>query len=616
MPVLKRGFAVAGLASVLALGASVGLPGVALADELAVPAADANDGLQAGPAEGDSRGDYTDPKNPTDVSVTVEDEAWWTNQIAYIDGVKYKREVDEDDSATAWTAFITPEDGHTLPKDVMIRDTINGVAVADVRATKTTLNVLTLGKNVDSLMMSAKGAVKSLVIPAQNSLVSKTGSTEIYLQKDGKVYFEDGGAPIQQMNYLGAVLHKFAQTESKKSDCFELYIGDATEEVNKPDTDRNVNTSGMVDALPYLAVGTPDDVQATFAADEAGTFAYAVYTDHAELVRIVPAYYDSILGMQLIDPVVAGTVDDKPVTSIAQASCRFYLIKGTVTIPKTVTTIEAMAFQPGANGTDFSVVLEEGAQLASIGENAFSLGSGGLKGSFGPAGTTGIVIPASVKEIGSGAFAGAKAESVVFEEGCTAKVSKDAFAASSITKVDAPSTVTTTDGNSIASAFEGMKIEGKKIVLSSEGVSIATLTVPFATDLDSALTGVKAPEREGYTFKGWTFNGEPLATGLTVTQDMELTAVWEKNQEPEPEPEPKPEPEPEPTPEPDPEPTPNPKPAPNPDDKESDSGNANQQEKSAETALPATGDASAVAGIAASAGALVTAAGIAARKRK
>lgn len=613
MPVLKRGFAVAGLASVLALGASVGLPGVALADELAVPAADANDGLQAGPSEGDSRGDYTDPKNPTNVELTTSGR----RNFAYIQGVRYSL------SGNTWTARVKAESDHALSNNVVICDSINGSPVTAVQAQYDQLDVLTLGKNVDELTMSNKGAVKSLVIPAQSGLMDNNGlATKIYLQANGKVYFEDAGVAADGADYLGTALYKFAQTQGKPSGCFELYIGATTEEVNKPNTDRDVNTSGMIDALPYLAVGTPDAVQATFAADETGTFAYAVYSDHAELVRIVPAYYSSVVGKQYVDPVVAETIGGKPVTIIAEAACRFANITGTVSIPKTVTTIAAKAFQPGPDEAVFSVVLEEGTQLASIGENAFALGSGGLKGSFGPAGTTGIVIPASVKEIGSGAFAGAKAESVVFEEGCTAKVSKDAFAASSITKVDAPSTVTTTDGNSIAGAFEGMKIEGKKIVLFSEGTTVYTLEVPFGTDLDSALTGAKVPEREGYTFKGWSLNDELLNGSFAVAQDIELTAVWEKNPEPEPEPEPepKPEPKPEPTPEPDPEPepepTPNPKPAPNPDDKGNDSGNANQQEKPAEDTLPATGDASAIASIVASAGALVTVAGVVARKRK
>ncbi len=54
------------------------------------------------------------------------------------------------------------------------------------------------------------------------------------------------------------------------------------------------------------------------------------------------------------------------------------------------------------------------------------------------------------------------------------------------------------------------------------------------------------PTREGYTFCGWTYNGQNFNFDSPVTGELALTAVWEKKADPEPEPEPQPEPEPEP----------------------------------------------------------------------
>ena len=42
------------------------------------------------------------------------------------------------------------------------------------------------------------------------------------------------------------------------------------------------------------------------------------------------------------------------------------------------------------------------------------------------------------------------------------------------------------------------------------------------------------PTRDGYTFKGWTLDGQPYDFGTPVTGNLTLTAVWEENKTPQP----------------------------------------------------------------------------------
>ncbi len=98
------------------------------------------------------------------------------------------------------------------------------------------------------------------------------------------------------------------------------------------------------------------------------------------------------------------------------------------------------------------------------------------------------------------------------------------------------------------------------------GVDVPQYAVTFdtgdgASTVESQTVNINAcatkpadPTREGYTFKGWLFNGEAYDFSTPVTGAITLTASWEKNADPTPDPDPEPTPDPEPDPEPTPEP--------------------------------------------------------------
>ena len=62
------------------------------------------------------------------------------------------------------------------------------------------------------------------------------------------------------------------------------------------------------------------------------------------------------------------------------------------------------------------------------------------------------------------------------------------------------------------------------------GTPVASQTVTE----NGTVTRPADPTRDGYTFKGWTLNGQPYDFGTPVTGNLTLTAVWEENKTPQP----------------------------------------------------------------------------------
>ena len=62
------------------------------------------------------------------------------------------------------------------------------------------------------------------------------------------------------------------------------------------------------------------------------------------------------------------------------------------------------------------------------------------------------------------------------------------------------------------------------------GTPVASQTVTE----NGTVTRPADPTRDGYTFKGWTLDGQPYDFGTPVTADITLTAVWEENTPPAP----------------------------------------------------------------------------------
>ncbi len=76
--------------------------------------------------------------------------------------------------------------------------------------------------------------------------------------------------------------------------------------------------------------------------------------------------------------------------------------------------------------------------------------------------------------------------------------------------------------------IEGSPVEGTFIVSfnSNGGSSIASVR----SNLDGTVTRPKDPEREGYTFVAWQYNGEDFDFSTKITSNMTLVAKWEEGE--------------------------------------------------------------------------------------
>lgn len=107
-------------------------------------------------------------------------------------------------------------------------------------------------------------------------------------------------------------------------------------------------------------------------------------------------------------------------------------------------------------------------------------------------------------------------------------------------------------------------------------------------EVGACATEPAAPTRNGYTFLGWTLNGEAYDFATPVTADLTLTAVWEKNSV-------------------GPDVDPDVDPDTDPDGKGDEQPDGKQDGSSKRDAIPETGDTLALAGIVAAAGAAIVA---------
>lgn len=104
-------------------------------------------------------------------------------------------------------------------------------------------------------------------------------------------------------------------------------------------------------------------------------------------------------------------------------------------------------------------------------------------------------------------------------------------------------------------AFKGWTLDGQPydfaqpvtgdITLTAQWEKPAEYTVTFDTQggtpvasqtvtENGTVTRPSDPTRDGYTFKGWTLDGQPYDFGTPVTGNLTLTAVWEENTPPAP----------------------------------------------------------------------------------
>lgn len=104
-------------------------------------------------------------------------------------------------------------------------------------------------------------------------------------------------------------------------------------------------------------------------------------------------------------------------------------------------------------------------------------------------------------------------------------------------------------------AFKGWTLDGQPydfaqpvtgdITLTAQWQKPAEYTVTFDTQggtpvasqtvtENGTVTRPSDPTRDGYTFKGWTLDGQPYDFGTPVTGNLTLTAVWEENTPPAP----------------------------------------------------------------------------------
>ena len=83
------------------------------------------------------------------------------------------------------------------------------------------------------------------------------------------------------------------------------------------------------------------------------------------------------------------------------------------------------------------------------------------------------------------------------------------------------------------------------ITLTAQWEKLAEYTVTFDTQggtpvasqtvtENGTVTRPSDPTRDGYTFKGWTLDGQPYDFGTPVAGNLTLTAVWEENKTPQP----------------------------------------------------------------------------------
>lgn len=128
----------------------------------------------------------------------------------------------------------------------------------------------------------------------------------------------------------------------------------------------------------------------------------------------------------------------------------------------------------------------------------------------------------------------------------------------------APVEVTVTDGDPVGIpadptrdgyAFKGWTLDGQPydfaqpvtgdITLTAQWEKLAEYTVTFDTQggtpvpaqtvtENGTVTRPADPTRDGYTFKGWTLDGQPYDFGTPVAGNLTLTAVWEENKTPQP----------------------------------------------------------------------------------
>lgn len=128
----------------------------------------------------------------------------------------------------------------------------------------------------------------------------------------------------------------------------------------------------------------------------------------------------------------------------------------------------------------------------------------------------------------------------------------------------APVEVTVTDGDPVGMpadptrdgyAFKGWTLDGQPydfaqpvtgdITLTAVWEKLAEYTVTFDTQggtpvpaqtvtENGTVTRPADPTRDGYTFKGWTLDGQPYDFGTPVAGNLTLTAVWEENKTPQP----------------------------------------------------------------------------------
>ena len=104
-------------------------------------------------------------------------------------------------------------------------------------------------------------------------------------------------------------------------------------------------------------------------------------------------------------------------------------------------------------------------------------------------------------------------------------------------------------------AFKGWTLDGQPydfaqpvtgdITLTAQWEKLSEYTVTFDTQdgtsvpaqtvtENGTVTRPADPTRDGYTFKGWTLDGQPYDFGTPVTGNLTLTAVWEENTPPAP----------------------------------------------------------------------------------
>lgn len=514
---MRKNFAALGLACAVALTGAAAVPAPVLADEpspavnAAAPAATGL-ALPQDAVENDSLGNYADPMNPVDVQLSYS--ARGRLVMAYINGVNYQYN-DSFGKEPYWTANVRQtfsydaqgqktDEEHVPARKVVIPETINGAKVTSVYALASPCEYVVLNSNIKSYS-GASANLRALVLANPN--VRFSGNWELGISAEGAVYLPEELSPCDL-------------------DAVGVYVGDA--QVNGAGSDYG-DIKGLV---PYLRVGTPE-ASDPLKVDDKQMFAYRMRGDSAEVYCCV--YNDKYTYFNFKNVTLDSHIDGVPVTSIgshAISTCKGSNWGGqgsTLVIPETVREIKSDALVRARFET---VVLDGELSLEVIGDGVFGgpfLYGGPLN--FGPKGSEGIVIPASVKSIGAYAFRNTQATSVTFEDGCAAVLDPDAFGGtrgSNITTVVAPSTVTVSDGASFAEVFPkaGMGEDGtpKKVTVSFDAAGVDPMRVEFGANLSAV--ELPTPVRAGYAFSRWVLkeDGSDIGAHL-VTADVELAAV-------------------------------------------------------------------------------------------